>query len=299
MTRCALPASPTDKHVLDLLTHGHLAGLVGSSTAGRSLLRSALDAAAERTAVLVHGPRGAGKRAFATAVHRLSGAAGPLAVVPLGELPAGEHHDRLFGGDDGPGLWRTCIDGTLVLAELDALSDTAQRGLVRHLDSGRGPRVIALTRRGRGDIGLRAELTWRLALRIVDLPHLRDRDVDIELIAQHHLARLGPDAEGAAWRMTLDAVHALRRHTWPGNIRELLGVLDRATDRAGRGPIRVVHLGLERPPALAVATPLADVERQVVEQAMAELDGNVSEVGRKLEIPRSTLYRKLKRWGIR
>jgi len=286
--------------VRSLLEEGHLAGLVGASAAGRDVLLGALDAASERTAVLVHGPRGSGKRAVARAIHVLSARPGPLGHLPSASLQPHEQHDRLFErADDGPPLWQTCADGTLILADVDALAESVQHRLIRELDSGRGPRLVALTRYGRGATDLLPELTWRLSLRVMDLPRLRDRSVDIELIALHHLRSLGPDAEGRPWRLTNQAVHALRRHDWPGNVRELHRVLDRATHRAERGPLRVVHLGLERPPAVSVTTPLAEVERQVVEQALDELGGNVTEVGRRLGIPRSTLYRKLKRWGMK
>lgn len=256
-------------------------------------------ASGRKTAMLVHGPRGSGKRAVARAVHELSGVDGPLALMSASATPAQTHAAQIHGHASRPGLWETCTGGTLVLRDIDALSPEGQRALIHGLDTGLGPRLVALTRCARGQTDLLADLRYRLSLEVMVLPSLQDRDVDIELIAERHLRGLGVDADGEPWRLTDQARAALRSYPWPGNIRELLSTLDRAAHQAQRTPIRRVHLGLQHPATLTSTAPLAVVERRVVEQALADLDGNVAEAGRQLGIPRSTLYRKLKRWGLR
>lgn len=265
------------------LEEGHLAGLVAVSPAGRAFVRDLLRTAARPGAVLLRGPAGSGKHAAARALHALRDAAGPLVIA-----------HELGTARQAPS------DATVVLPDLDGWSQGDQRALVRLLDSGRGPRGVGLTRAPRGSRALRDDLLHRLSLNTLELPPLSARGADIEPLALHHLARLPPDADGQPWRLTTEAVLSLRRHAWPGNVRELFQTLERGTHRARRGPLRTSHLGL--PEVHTASDPtrltLAEVERRHVRAVLDAHDGNVTEASRALGVPRSTLYRRLKRWGL-
>lgn len=262
------------------LEEGHLAGLVGASTEGRRLLRTVLRVAHASGAVLIRGPAGAGKMAVARALHQLAGRGGPMAIA-----------------DDAQALEGGLHAASLVVRDVQTWSESDQRALVHHLDRGLGARVFVLTREPRPSPSLQPALLHRLSLNLIEVPALSTRSADIELIAEHHLARLPADADGQPWRLTTAAVIALRTRIWNGNVRELVQMLERATHRAQLSPLRTHHLGIAAPHAsLDLNLTLAEVERRHVEAVLAAREGNVTEAGRALGVPRSTLYRRLRAW---
>ena len=248
--------------------------------------------------VLIRGPAGSGKQAAARAIHHLSGRPGHLAVLHCAATPSEQHAARLIEGHDGaPPLFGTA--GTLLLHEVDALDATAQSALLARLETAEPPtRILASTRVPVATTSLAPAFYYRLAMLTIELPPLADRGVDIELIAEAYLDG-SVDRTERPWALTLGALAALRGHGWVGNVRELHHILDQAMHRADRSPIGVDHL----PPALtepAVPTrSLEAVERSTVEAVLNDVGGNVTEAGKRLGVPRSTLYRKLKRWGVR
>ncbi|XXF81324.1 sigma-54 dependent transcriptional regulator [Myxococcaceae bacterium GXIMD 01537] len=243
-----------------------LPGLLGSSPAIRHLVERLPAIARARRTTLISGATGTGKEVVARALHAHGTApSSPYIAVHCGALPENLIEAELFGHTRGaftgatqarPGLIRSAHGGTLFLDEVDSLSASAQAKLLRFLESGEyrpvgsdrveGAEawVIAASNRDlaesvrRGEF--REDLLYRLDVMRMDLPPLRLRGSDIELLAHHFLAAVPGD-----FRLSDDALRALRAHTWPGNVRELKHRIERAAVLAPSGLIDAVALGLE------------------------------------------------------
>lgn len=292
------PAQLPDATWTEVAITGQLGGLIGASRSFRPVRTAVVHAARLADPVLIRGPAGSGKVAVAFAIHRLSDRDGHLAVMRCAAIPAREHLARLVEGFEGaPPLFGTAT--TLLLHEVEALDPAAQSALLAQLEAPDSPtRVLASTRVPVATTALAPAFYYRLATLTIDLPRLADRGVDVELIAEAHLEGR-TDRTGKPWAISSGAMAALRDHTWPGNVRELHHVLDQAMHRADRSPIGVDHL----PPAFVQpevpSRTLEAVERSAVEAVLSDVGGNVTEAGKRLGVPRSTLYRKLKKWGVR
>lgn len=190
-------------------------------------------------------------------------------------------------------------------------------------------RVIAATHRELSDDveegRFRADLFYRLAVYELEMPPLRDRGDDIMLLAHHMLEQLSQGNKGPLPRITPEVERILMAHDWPGNVRELRNTIERAIVASG-GVIRVEHLPprlqkvgqqVEEKPKAPPAPPPAQTsappptrtrvrargqseerEREAIMAAIAAAGGNVSEAMRILGIPRTTMYRKMRRFGL-
>ncbi|MCX7040991.1 MAG: sigma-54 dependent transcriptional regulator [Spirochaetes bacterium] len=209
--------------------------------------------------VLVRGESGTGKELVARALHRVSPRCDrPLVAVNCGALPEALLETELFGSEKGaftdavsrPGSFERADGGTLFLDEVGELSPRAQTGLLRVLEEkeltrvgGSRPipvdaRVVSATNTDlKAEVregGFREDLYWRLAVLPIRVPPLRDRKEDIPLLAAHFLALRGQQRASIA----ADARDRLIAHPWPGNIRELRNVMERAALSAGGETIR-------------------------------------------------------------
>jgi two-component system response regulator FlrC len=310
-----------------------------SDPASLEMLALAERAAASDIAVLIEGPTGAGKEGVARFIHaRSPRAAGPLVAVNCAALPEAMLEAILFGHERGAftgaageslGLFRAAQGGTLLLDEVGELSPTLQAKLLRALQEREvlplgatrpvpvDARVLAATNRNlAGEVAagrLREDLYWRLAIFPLQLAPLAGRAGDIPIIAAALLLRHG-SADGRWWP-TPAAIDALVHAAWPGNVRQLENVLQRALVMAGNGRIGVEHLALTtstaplgpeprtpRPilgsvPALACATKLSDVVRAheavVIAEALVHTGGRRIDAARRLGISERTLRYKL------
>jgi transcriptional regulator with PAS, ATPase and Fis domain len=230
---------------------------------------------------------------------------------------------ELFGHEKGAftdaverrlGWFEVAAGGTIFLDEIGELRPSTQAKLLRVLEDRRfhrlggseiieaNARVVAATNRdleteiGRG--AFREDLFYRLNVFPVHLPPLRDRIDDLDELVLHFLDRAGyagpgPDAE---------ARRALARYDWPGNLRELRNVMERAVILAGSGPITPaeLHLPERRRPAAALdpAGTLPENEERLIRDALEKAGGNKSKAARLLGITRRALYGRLERYGI-
>jgi two-component system response regulator HydG len=144
---------------------------------------------------------------------------------------------------------------------------------------------------------------------VLEVPPLRTRPEDIPLLAGHYLHRLLVGLRRKSLGFSPDALRALRVHTWPGNTRELGHVVEHAVLDCASGEIGVAHLGLPAPrsrprpkaerPALELESfKLKDMEQALVRLVLRETGGNVSAAARALGINRSTLYAKIREYGL-
>ena len=276
--------------------------------------------------VLITGESGTGKELVAHMLHRLSGRSGPFVDVSCAALSEGPLESELFGHERGAfpgaderklGLMELAAGGSLFLDEISELSPKLQGKLLRALEQLSfyrvggtqkvevDVRVIAATNRDLADRvteGLfRDDLYYRVNAIGVELPPLRDRTVDIPLLAKQFLRQYG---RGAALSLSNDAVELLQRYSWPGNVRELKNVMERAALLAQGPQIRAVDLPLQLPGAhpTPVSSPtisLEELERRHIETVLHNTNWHQGKAATALGISSKTLYRKIREYNFR
>jgi DNA-binding NtrC family response regulator len=362
-------------------------GFVGGSRAMRELYRQIDRVAASDISVYIHGESGTGKELVARAIHDRSGRAkSAFIALNCAAIPESLQESELFGHERGSftgaaqrriGCFEQVAGGTLFLDEVAELSPGAQSKLLRVLQQRTIQRVgasqeievdfrllaathqdlAAAVREGR----FREDLFYRIVVFELELPPLRDREGDVELLARHFVAQAARELAGREVQLSAEALAALLRYEWPGNVRELQNVCQRAAvtcegDTIGTGdlpprifaaitqprPAPVLAAVPDRAPAgmpvpleaagfrvdglapvlghlapeafqeeddgeVAVAVAdggsspsltLSGMERNAIVEALRRAGGNRARVSRELGIGRTTLYRKLKEYGI-
>ncbi|MFI5245443.1 MAG: sigma-54-dependent transcriptional regulator [Gemmatimonadales bacterium] len=295
----------------------------------QAVLALARHAAPGEAAVLITGEPGTGKSELARYVHgHSSRAAGPLVYGDCAAMPAGDAEAALFG-TEGPldgvpsdvaasaiGLVESAAGGTLVLEDVQSLDSCAQDGLVELLSEGTfrrvgsrhriesevrvvataGPGLSKCVRAG----SFRADLLDALAKVSLELPPLRVRSVDIALFA-HAMVREFGGPRGPA--LASEALDALQEYPWPGNLRELRNVVERAVLLADGGIIHAHELLL--PAAVRAGTDpegealsLREVERRHIAAVLQQVNWHQGKAAAVLRISAKTLYRKIREYGF-
>jgi two-component system response regulator HydG len=313
--------------------------LIGRSAALRRV-RDQIERVARspRTTVLLSGETGTGKELAARAIHATTalatpedalGAANgeaPYVAVNCAALGEGLLEAELFGYEPGAftgaaprgrsGLLAAAGSGTLLLDEIGELAPGLQAKLLRVLqersyrrvggarDLAVEARIVAATHRdleeevaaGR----FREDLFYRLNVMAIRLPPLRERREDLAPLARHLLARLGVELRRPRLELAPDALAAIERHPWRGNVRELANRLERAALLCEAPLLDARALDL-RPEAEepAASLDLRRAEREIVESALREAGGNKSRAARLLGVDRTTLHHKLRRYEVR
>ncbi len=288
--------------------------IVGRHPRTRAALRLAEKVAPTESTVLLTGESGTGKELFARAIHALSPRrSGPFVAVNCAAIPEALLENELFGHEKGAftgahqrqsGRFEQARTGSLLLDEVGELSLAVQSKVLRVLDErtfervGGGQtlkadvRLIAATNRSLEkmvDAGeFRSDLFFRLEVFPIELPPLRERGSDIPLLARHLLESIAERHRGGPLRLTDDAEELLSSQPWPGNVRQLGNLLERAFILAD-GPV----LDAAELRSLLSQTDRRDeVER--LRQALREADGDKKEAARLLEMSYSTLLRRVK-----
>ena len=308
-----------------------LPGLIAHSPAMHAVLDLVERVAPTDATVLIQGESGTGKEVIAKAVHHASArATRGFVAVNCGAVPETLLESELFGYVRGAftgaslnklGLFEEASGGTLFLDEIAEMPAALQVKLLRALQSGEirrlgatqastiDVRVIAATH---GDLtalmsqgSFREDLFYRLNVIQVVLPPLRDRREDIPALAEHFLGR-SVTKLGRSLRLSAGALERLLRYPWPGNVRELENAIQRAAILA-RGetvepddlpPHVAAGLQLGPSPALPRQITLAEAERVHILQTLERFGRNHSGAAEALGIGRTTLWRKLKEYGI-
>jgi transcriptional regulator with GAF, ATPase, and Fis domain len=283
----------------------------------------------------VTGETGTGKELAARAVHDLSPRnRAPFIAVNCGALAEGILESELFGHVRGAftgavrdrvGVFEAADGGTIFLDEIGEMSVVLQQRLLRVLQEREvtrvgasrpakvNVRVVAATNRDLASLveqgRFRDDLYYRLAVFPIALPPLRDRRADIPLLVEHALSMLRARREGAE-RLACSplAMRLLRAYEWPGNVRHLFGVLERAAVDADYGRIEAQHLPIELRRASNSASELheqryrgtvpADEERAAIVSALEQTGGALAQSAELLGMGRTTLWRKLKLYGL-
>jgi DNA-binding NtrC family response regulator len=326
--------------------------LIGAAPEFRSALAVAAKSARNRLPILIIGEPGTGKETVARAIHAASlRAKGPLLSLDCKAVPANIIDSELFGHEKGafPGAFASKTGklvhadaGTLVLDEIGELPPETQERLDRVLATGEvrpvglngshsvDVRIIATSSRALPD-DFHEGLRERIAATTVNLPALRERSSDIPALARHLLNRLAEQTGLKPLSISNDALTVLMRYGWPGNVRQLAGVLFRAALQCDGSSLTAEHFphiavqsrfsgrrtdfapniskarsdeAIAGAPGVTLYTtdghlrPLEDIEADVIRLAIGHYRGRMTEVARRLGIVRSTLYRKLGDLGI-
>ena len=309
--------------------------MVGASRQIRRILMRIEKVAPTRARVLITGENGTGKELVARAVHRLSGRNSRQFVdVNCAAIPSELIESELFGHIKGSftgavadraGKFEQADGGTLFLDEIGDMSLAAQAKVLRVLEQGVvmrvggsrplrvDVRVIAATNKDlveeiRGS-RFREDLYYRLNVVPIALPPLRERRDDIPMLVKHFTTLMMRTGRASRKHFTDEALSRLRGMDWPGNVRELRNAVERLLilsegDEIGE---RDVRLFSGSSPGAAVrelfaSSSFADfknsAEKAFTEHKLLEHDWNVTETARALGMPRSNLYKKIRKYGL-
>jgi DNA-binding NtrC family response regulator len=306
------------------------ASFVGESVEFRRMLHLVELVGPSDSTVLIAGETGSGKERIAKLLHARSPRKNkPFVVVDCAALQESLLQSELFGHERGaftgadkakPGLFEVAHGGTIFLDEIGEISQSTQVNLLRVLDTTVfrhvggtteirvDVRVLAATNRDLRAMvnkGLfREDLFYRLSTITVEIPPLRKRGADVELLARHFVSMLN-ERYGSRKVLGESALEVLRRHSWPGNVRELLHAVEAAAIVCEGGEILAEHLppsvNSNRQPATAEIAALngrlptlVELERMHIRQALQVSSGHRGNAARILGISERNLYRKLK-----
>ena len=304
-------------------------GIIGQSEGLRKVLETVRRVAKTDAPVLITGENGTGKELIARAIHRLSARkAKPFVSVNLGGLAQTLFESEMFGyvrgaftgaDSDRPGRFDMADSGTIFLDEIGDLDSSCQVKMLRVLQEHTFERLGESVPR-RVDIRVvcatnvdlpeavkanrfREDLFYRINLITIHLPALRERKEDIPLLVRHFA---GNDVN-----FTPDAMALLSAQPYPGNIRELRNLVKRILIVSGKSTISAddVRASLVKGPerksepqsssTANVVTTLEELEKQAIERAIEQCQGNMSQVASMLGITRQSLYRRMEKFGIK
>ena len=303
--------------------------MIGQSPAMKEVFRLIERAGRTDKSILIQGESGTGKELVARALHQASSRAEqPMVVINCAALPEALLESELFGHEKGSftgaigtkqGLFEVADGGTLLIDEIGEMPGALQAKLLRVLEDGSMRRVGSLQER-RVNVRLlastnrdmteevkagrfREDLYYRINVMSLTLPPLRERSGDIPLLVEKIV--------GAEWKIVPEAMAALCRFRWPGNVRQLINALDRAkiladdrTITLGDLPPEVVRIGdsdgrLISKDGAAAGDALATIQRAHIIDVLKRERGNKARAARALGLNRRSLYRLLDKHSIR
>ena len=321
-----------------------LDNVVGTDPRMQAIFKTVKAVADTRTTVLITGESGTGKTLLARALHSLSGRkSGPFVEVNCGALPESLLESELFGHQKGSftgavrdkiGKFEAASGGTIFLDEVGTSSPGFQVKLLRVLQDrviervgdtrtiDVDVRVVLATNKdlelavAKGEF--REDLYYRIQVVSIEMPPLRARPSDIAALAEHFLRRFAAEHGRRALHFTTAALAQLSASPWPGNVRQLENVVERAVvlsqgdtldladlptlpRPAGTSPGDLTQLAgpTANSPVLPLKEALAGREKAIIEHALQHCGGNRERAAKVLGINRSTLFHKLRKLGIR
>jgi DNA-binding NtrC family response regulator len=316
----------------DVLSGGDAPELVGNEPPFDELRKLVAKVAASDSTALIRGETGTGKELVARSIHRLSARRDePFVVVDCAALHENLLQSELFGHEQGAftgatrrkhGLFEAADCGTVFLDEVADVSPAVQASLLRVLETSTfrhlggtqevhvDVRLVAATNRALERLveegKFRRDLYFRLAAIIIEIPPLRQRRHDIPVLVEHFLSRHNA-RYGTHKRISPSATRVLAAYAWPGNIRQLRHVVERAAVLADAEVIEPgdlpaeVHHGADGPDLDAGGAPgmtLAELERRHIARVLAEVRGHRAHAAQRLGISERNLYRKIHEYHL-
>jgi len=315
-----------------LQDRGPTGRLIGRGAALLKVLHLVSQVAPMKSTVLLSGESGVGKELVAEAIHHQSPRRGkPLVKLNCGALPEGLIESELFGHEKGSftgaiqqrkGRFELADGGTIFLDEISEMPPATQVKLLRVLQEGEFERVGG-TQTLKGDVRIiaatnvdleaavaegrfRKDLFYRLNVIHIPLPPLRERQEDISLLALHFLDKFCLENNRQAMGFSQEAMAALKNYAWPGNIRELQNVVERAVALCEGNIVELSDLPDEirrHSPEddkiiIPVGSSLEEIEQLAIIQTLKKTGGDKELTARLLGIGLATLYRRLKEMQV-
>ncbi|OPZ75531.1 MAG: Limonene hydroxylase [Firmicutes bacterium ADurb.Bin456] len=307
--------------------------MIGEDVNFRGTLMLAKTAANSDSTVLLLGESGTGKDVFAQAIHNSSNRKrGPFVAINCGAIPRDLIGSELFGYTEGaftgakkggsPGKFELADGGTIFLDEIGDMPAELQSNLLRVIEDKSirriggtsiipvNVRIIAATNRDLEKAikqgNFRTDLYYRLNVITIRMVPLRKRQRDIEILLLHFLKQLGEQMGKEIIQVDDRVLKLIKTYPWPGNIRELQNAVERALHLADGPVLLPEHLPEEITRSLRQKcfplenklSPVEDYEKQVIMQLLEENKGNLTWVASRLNIARTTLYRRMAKYGI-
>jgi DNA-binding NtrC family response regulator len=300
-----------------------LGNMIGVSKHMRDVFGLIERVAPTEATILITGESGTGKEVVAREIHERSGAGErPFVAINCGALPSGIIESQLFGHERGaftgalersPGLFEQAHGGTLFLDEIGEMPLELQTRLLRVLETktvrrigGREElavdfRLVCATNRNLSRMvcerRFREDLLFRIFVVPIELAPLRERCEDILALAKHFLSELAP--AGRSPSFTDAAFDALLTYSWPGNVRELRNAIERTLVLAGHdiieaGDINIGTFAMREPGPISFRVK----EKDHIENVLRQNEGNIAHTAKKLGIARTTLQKKIRKYGI-
>jgi DNA-binding NtrC family response regulator len=313
-------------------TERKIGQFIGNSSVMQSVYRQIRQAAVTDIPVLLMGETGTGKDLAAATIHRFSDRKeSPYIAVNLGALPSELVASELFGHEKGAftgavnrhkGVFEQAGKGTVFLDEIDFVNEKVQVSLLRLIDGKKFNRLggrhsiqsnaglIAATNANLEDLlekgSFREDLFYRLDVLRITMPPLRQRQTDILPLVQEHLARYNSAFKKNISSISPDCLAMLEAYDWPGNIRELKNVIQRAVLLCQGDELLPKHLpvrfriddSVSYQVTFDIHTPLARVEKEMVLRALAAAKNNRRKAAEILGISRRAIYNKIKKHNI-
>lgn len=309
--------------------------IIGNNSKMKEIGELILKVAPTPTTVLIRGESGTGKELIARAIHKYSHLKDkPLVTVNCTALTPTLMESELFGHKKGSftgaikdkiGLFEKADGGTVFLDEIGDMNIEMQSKLLRVLQTGEikavgdvttkrvKVRIIAATNRNleeaihKGEF--REDLFYRFNTFTITLPPLRERVEDIPTLAYHFLRKAEAKVNKKVEKISLEALEYLKNYPWPGNLRELENIIERAVVLTLSTQIEASHLPLhvqEKQSKLgsqegfmeAKEKVIKEFEREAISRYLSEANGNISKAAGKAKIPRRTFHRLLAKHGI-
>jgi len=314
---------------------------IGRGPKMRQLYELIQQAAPARSSVLIVGETGTGKELVARAIHQASGRGGLFVPINCAAIPAELLESELFGHQKGAftgahrdrmGKFELAGGGTIFLDEITEmplplqakLLRVVQEGMVERLGAQRAVkidlRIVAATNRDPqqavAEGAMRQDLFFRLNVVRIDVPPLRERREDIQLLAEHFLQKYSAELGRSTPRLTEEALQNLLSYRWPGNVRELENLMERAAVLCRGKDIEARHLPLDIVPAgvapsaapaapgltdsasLLLKTHVEAVEKKLIEAALERSSDNKSAAARLLGVSERALWYKIKKYRL-